>query len=91
MTPLSITLRDEDEHFIPTAVQSGSSRTQSEVVATALGMLETHEEPCRVRREQLKARIQLGIDQLDRGETVEFNAEDIKRLGRERLAAEVRR
>jgi antitoxin ParD1/3/4 len=86
MTTLSITLRDEDERFIQNAVQSGSYLTHSEVVAAALDLLKAREEFRRIRREQLKAEIRKGIDQLDRGETAEFTAEDIKRLGRERLA-----
>jgi antitoxin ParD1/3/4 len=91
MTTLSITLREEDDQFIQNAVESGSYLTQSEVVATALELLRTHEELRRIRRVQLKRDIQEGVDQLDRGETVEFTAEDIKRLGRERLSAAVLR
>ena len=87
MTTLSITLRDEDGHFIENAVQSGSYLTQSEVVATALELLKSHEELRLIRRERLKKEIQKGIEELDRGETVEFTAADIQRLGRERLAA----
>jgi antitoxin ParD1/3/4 len=88
MTTLSITLRDEDGHFIENAVQSGSYLTQSEVVATALELLKTHEELRQVRREHLKKEVLKGIDELDKGETVEFTAPDIQRLGRERLASE---
>jgi len=87
MTTLSITLRDEDGQFIQNAVQSGSYQTQSEVVATALELLKTHEELRRIRHEQLKREIQKGIDELDKGQTVEFTAADIQRIGRERLAA----
>jgi antitoxin ParD1/3/4 len=88
MTTLSITFRDEDDRFIQEAVKSGNYLTQSEVVATALELLKAREELRRIRREQLKVEIQKGVEQLDRGETAEFTAEDIKRLGRERLAAQ---
>jgi antitoxin ParD1/3/4 len=91
MTTVSITLRDEDQSFIQNAVESGFYLTQSEVVAAALEMLKTREELARVRREQLKEQVLRGVEQLDRGETAEFNAADIKRLGRERLAAERQR
>jgi len=87
MTTLPITLRDEDERFIQNAVRSGSYLTHSEVVASALDLLKAREEFRRIRREQLRTEIQKGVEQLDRGETAEFTAEDIKRLGRERLAA----
>ncbi len=91
MTTVAITLRDEDDSFVQNAVKSGSYLTQSEVVATALELLRTREELRRIRREQVKKEIQVGIDQLDRGETVEFTAEDIMREGRARLAAEAKR
>jgi len=91
MRTVAITLRDEDESFVQNAVKSGSYLTQSEVVATALELLRTREELRRIRREQLKKEIQIGIDQLDRGETVEFTAADIMREGRARLAAEAKR
>jgi Arc/MetJ-type ribon-helix-helix transcriptional regulator len=68
-------------------VQSGSYLTQSEVVATALNLLKTHEELRQIRREHLKKGVQKGFDELDRGETVEFSVADIQRLGRERLAS----
>jgi antitoxin ParD1/3/4 len=90
MTTLPITLRDEDETFIQKAVKSGSYLTQSEVIARALDLLRAREELRDIRREHLKKEIQKGIEQLDRGETVEFTAQDIIRLGRERLAAEVK-
>lgn len=91
MTTVAITLRDEDESFIQNAVKSGSYLTQSEVVARALNLLRTHEELRILRREHLKREVLKGIEQLDKGDTVEFTAEDIMRLGRERLAAEAKK
>jgi Arc/MetJ-type ribon-helix-helix transcriptional regulator len=53
----------------------------------------TDEDHARVRQEirgrrlaQLRAELQVGIDQADRGEFVEFTAQDIMREGRELLA-----
>ena len=68
-------------------MQSGSYLTQGELVETALELLMTHEERRQIRRAFLKREVQKGIDGMDRGETVEFTAADIQRLGRERLAA----
>lgn len=81
-----ITLKDEHESFIQEAVSSGAYGTRNDVVATALEVLKTQELLRKARREELKGEIQKGIDQLRRGETADFTAEDIKRLGRERLA-----
>lgn len=86
MTTITITLRDEDQSFIADAVKSGFYITKSEVVATALGLLKSREDLRQIRRAHLKREIQIGIDQLNRGEFAEFSATDIMRLGREKLA-----
>ena len=87
MTTITITLRDEDQSFIADAVKSGSYITKSEVVATALELLKSREDLRQFRRAHLKREIQKGITQIDSGETAEFSAKDIMRLGREKLAA----
>lgn len=73
MTTRSITLRDEHESLIQQALKSGRFLSESEVVAEALSEFQVHEEIRRAKFAELKAKIQVGIDQLDRGETVEFN------------------
>lgn len=75
MTTVAITLRDEDERFIEEAVKSGVYITKSEVVARALELLKNREEIRKAHRMELKKEIQKGIDQLERGETVEFDVE----------------
>lgn len=85
MTTLRITFQDEDKSFIETAIKSGRYLTESEVVADALAEFKIHEEIRKRRFADLKAKIQVGIDQADRGDFVEFNAEDIKATGRKRL------
>lgn len=73
MTTVAITLNDEHERFIRDALDTGSFTTRSELVATALDLLKMREDLRRVRRSQLKQEIQKGIDQLDRGETADFD------------------
>ena len=75
MTTRSITLRDEHEQLIQQALQSGRYLSESEVVVEALSEFQVHEEIRRAKFAELKAKIQLGIEELDRGETVEFNLE----------------
>ena len=75
MTTRSITLRDEHENLIQQALKSGRYLSESEVVAEALSEFQVHEEIRRAKFAELKAKIQVGIDELDRGETVEFNLE----------------
>lgn len=76
MTTRSITLRDEHEKLIQEALKSGRFVSESEVVAAALSEFQVHEEIRRVKIAELKAKIQVGIEQLDRGETVEFNLKE---------------
>ena len=70
MTTVAITLNDEHEQFIRAAVNAGAFTSESEVVATALEILQARNA---ARRVELKREIQKGIDELDRGETAEFN------------------
>lgn len=74
MTTVAITLRDEDDRFIEEAVKSGSFLTKSEVVAIALDLLKTREEFRKARRAELKREIQKGIDEVSRGEVVDFDS-----------------
>ena len=76
MTTRSITLRDEHENVIQEALKSGRFLSESDVVAEALSEFQVHEEIRRAKFAELKAKIQVGIDQLNRGETVELNLED---------------
>jgi antitoxin ParD1/3/4 len=76
MTTRSITLRDEHEDLIQQALKSGRFLSESEVVAAALSEFEVHEEIRRVRFAELKEKIRVGIEQLDRGEKAEFDLEE---------------
>jgi antitoxin ParD1/3/4 len=62
---MELTLTADQEKIVESLVASGSFSDPSEVVNKALQMLKRHEE---LRRE-----IQIGIDQLDRGEGVEYD------------------
>ena len=75
MTTRSITLRDEHEKVIRDALESGRFLSDSEVVAEALNEFQIREEIRRAKFAELRAKIQVGIDQLDRGETAEFDLE----------------
>ena len=91
MTTLPITLKEEHQDFIVSAVSSGSYLTQSEVVAAALDLLKAREELRHYRRTEVIREIQKGIDQLERGETSHFKADDVKAEGRRVLAGTARK
>lgn len=87
MFTVTITLGDEDQHFIESAVKSGRYVTESEAVADAIAELRTREELPQARLGALREKVMVGIEQLDRGESVEWNAESIKAKGRALLKA----
>jgi antitoxin ParD1/3/4 len=73
MITRSITLHDDDESVIQQAMKSGRFVSESEVVSEALREFQVHEEIRRVKFAELRAKIQVGVDQLDRGEIAEFD------------------
>lgn len=87
MTTMTITLRDEDQHFIEEAMKTGRYVTESEAVSDAIAELRAREELHQARIADLRAKVLVGIEQLDRGEGAEWNVEDIKAKGQALLAA----
>ena len=88
MTTLAISLKDEDQRFLEEVMKSGRFFSESEIVAEALAEFRMREAIRRARLDELRAQVQLGIEQADRGDFVAFSAEDVKREGRQRLAAQ---
>jgi putative addiction module CopG family antidote len=82
MTKVTITLKDEDQEFIETAMKSGRYVTESEAVADALVELRVREELHQVRFAELRAKIMVGIEELDRGDCAEWNLDEVKAEGR---------
>ena len=87
MNTVAITLREEDESFLDAVVKSGRFLTESEAVAEALSELKVREALREQRIADLRAKVQVGIAQANRGEFVEFSAQDIIAEGRRKLAA----
>ena len=87
MTTLTVTLRDEDQHFIESALKSGRYVSESEAVADAFAELRNREAMRKARFSDLRAKVMVGIEELDRGEGAEWNVEDIKATGRALLAS----
>ena len=88
MTTVAIALNDEDQHFLEEVVKSGRYGSESEVVAEALAEFRVREVIRQAKLDELRAKVRVGIEQADRGEFVEFTAEDVKTEGRKRLAAQ---
>jgi len=88
MTKVTITLKEEDRLFIETALKTGRYVTESEAVADAIAELRTREELHQARFAELRAKVKTGLDQLDRGEGIEWNVADVKTKGRALLSAQ---
>jgi antitoxin ParD1/3/4 len=87
---MNISLTPELEKMISDKVASGRYHSASEVVREALRLLEQQDEIYQVRLERLREELDIGIEQLDRGERVPFTTATVKRIksrGRKRLAA----
>jgi antitoxin ParD1/3/4 len=90
---MNVSLTPELEAFVHDKVASGRYTSASEVVRESLRLLEEREWLRERRIDDLRKEIQIGIDELQRGEGITLNSdeekaeffEDIKRRGRERL------
>lgn len=87
MTTVTITLRDEDQHFIASAMKSGRYVTESEAVSDAIAELRTREQLHGARLADLRTKVMAGIEELDRGEGAEWDIEEIKTRGRALLSS----
>jgi antitoxin ParD1/3/4 len=87
---MDVTLTPELEQYVNEMVQSGMYHSASEVVREGLRLLLKRDRIDELKVEKLRRAIQVGIDELDRGEGVPLTdelLEEIKAEGRKRLAA----
>jgi putative addiction module CopG family antidote len=87
---IAISLPPELQEFVEESVRSGQFGSEAEVLIGALASLKTKEEFRQFQLAKLRGKLQSGFDQLDRGETVEWNVDDFKRRAREHLGAQQR-
>jgi len=73
-TTLNVSLTPELGRFIESRLRSGKYQTASEVVREALRLLESRERSPVASVSELKAEIELGLEQLRRGEAVDGDA-----------------
>jgi antitoxin ParD1/3/4 len=92
---MEISLTPEQVSFLDRQVKSGRFASAEDAISEAVSLLEQREadDLCGRSLDELRAEIQLGIDQLDRGEGIEVNegnlrsfVEAIGKRGRARLA-----
>ena len=73
-TTLNVSLTPELSELIETLVRSGRYQSASEVVRAGLRLLEARDRARVESAEELKAEIELGLEQLRRGERVDGEA-----------------
>jgi len=76
-------MQARNEQFVQSLLEQGEFATRDDVIDAAL-------ERWRLQRDEfasLRAMVQLGIDELDRGEGAPLDIDDVIARGRERLAA----
>jgi antitoxin ParD1/3/4 len=67
---MNVSLTPELEALINAKVSGGRYKSADEVVGEALRLLETRDREREAARESLKREIQIGMDQVERGEVV---------------------
>ena len=71
---MNISLTPELESFVDSRVASGRYQSASEVVRAALRLLETEEREREAALAEVRQKIQLGLDQIQRGEVFDGEA-----------------
>ena len=84
---MNVSLTPELERLVHEKVESGLYNSASEVVREALRLLRERDELQRMRLEELRREIQIGIDQADRGELLDGETvmADLRRRHEERV------
>lgn len=96
MPTRNINLTDHFDHFIETEVGSGRYGNASEVVREGLRLMERRKQEDRAKLKWLRGAVKEGLDEIDRGEGLEFRSMDeldghIDQLGNEASAEIVRK
>ena len=75
------------EEFIASLIESGRYSTASEIIRDGLRLIEEREQSRKAKLEALRAAIQEGLDSPSEEVDIKEWIEDVKRRGRQRLAA----
>ena len=83
---MNVNLGETLNRFVEDLVKSGNYQSQSEVVRDGLRLLKDREDLRRMRLEELRREVQIGIDQLNRGEGIpaEEVFAELKKMSAER-------
>lgn len=85
---MNVSLTPELERIVQGYVERGLYGNQSEVIRAGLRLLHQQDQDREARLAALKADIDVGLQQVHNGESVEVSADEIKKRGRDRLSGE---
>jgi antitoxin ParD1/3/4 len=77
---MNISLTPQQEEKIRRRVESGEYASASEVVRSALRLLDRQEQLQEIQIEELRREVQIGLDQAKRGQTRVFDDAEVERL-----------
>ena len=80
---MNVSLTPELENLINEKVKSGLYNSASEVIRESLRLLQEQDELKRIRKDELRREIMLGVEQIRRGEFIEVKSSEIKKFADE--------
>src|SRR5215210_4920267 len=83
---MDVSLPPELERFVQEQVSHGHFATEEEVVCEALRLLQRNEQLDRLKLEELRQLVAVGLEQAERGEVAPLDMAAIRAEGRRRLA-----
>lgn len=77
---MNVSLTPELEKMVNDKVKSGLYNSASEVIRESLRLLQDHDELRRIRRDELRREVMLGVDQIRNGQYVEVKASELDKF-----------
>jgi antitoxin ParD1/3/4 len=84
---MNVSLSRQLQGFIEKKVRTGRYQTASEVVREGLRLIEDRDTQRALQLRRLREEIQVGLDQIEKGQVSPLDVKKIKAEGRKRLAA----
>ena len=88
---MKVSLSRQLQEFIEKQVSTGRYQTASEVVREGLRLIEDRDTQRALQLRRLREEIQVGLDQIEKGQVAPLDVKKIKAEGRKRLAARRRK
>jgi len=74
---MNVSLTPELENLVNEKVKSGLYNSASEVIRESLRLLQEQDELKRIRRDELRREIMLGVEQIRNGQSIKVDVDDL--------------